>query len=154
MGFPFSVENATESELELSKLQLALEKVCGIEEISQSVHVLVTTDQQVQELNQRFRGIDATTDVLTFPSGQNHPFPLGDIAISLPYAQRQASARGVGLEQELIALIVHGVLHLKGYDDVQDEDKLRMQTRMNEIGEMIGTPIDAFWTSVLHQEEE
>ena len=154
MGSPFSIENETGFELNLSATQLALEKVCEIESIQQAVNVLLTTDQQVQELNLRFRGIDGPTDVLTFPSGQSQPFPLGDIAISLPYAQRQATARGVSLEHELIALIVHGVLHLKGYDDEQDEDKVKMQTRMNEIGEMIGTPIDAFWTSVLHREEE
>ena len=82
------------------------------------------------------------------------PFPLGDIAISIPYAQRQALLRGVSLADELTALIVHGVLHLVGYDDETEADKLRMQQRMNEVGEMIGTPIDAFWTSVLHQNGE
>ena len=148
----FSVEDATESALDTEPLRVALVKVCDIEKITQSVNVLLSSDEQVRDLNSRFRNVDATTDVLTFPSGQPSPFPLGDIAISIPYAERQAKLRGVPLEDELIALIVHGALHLVGYDDEAESDKLLMQKRMNEVGEMIGTPIDAFWTSVLHQD--
>ena len=150
----FSVENATESFLETEPLRVALTRICDIEKISQSVAVLLSSDEYVRDLNVRFRNVKSTTDVLTFPSGQQSPFPLGDIAISIPYAQRQALLRGVSLADELTALIVHGVLHLVGYDDETEADKLRMQQRMNEVGEMMGTPIDAFWTSVLHQNGE
>ena len=154
MGPHFSVENATESALDTEPLRGALARVCEIENITQSVTVLLSSDEHIRNLNSRFRNVDSTTDVLTFPSGQPSPFPLGDIAISTPYAERQAQLRGVPLENEHIALIVHGVLHLLGYDDETEADKLRMQHRMNEIGEMIGTPIDASWTSVLHQDGE
>ena len=149
-----TVENSTEVVLELVPLLDCLNRVCQIEGVGQSVHVLVTDSDHVHDLNQRFRGVDADTDVLTFPSGQGLPFPLGDIAISLPYAMRQAEHRGVSIENELVALIVHGVLHLGGFDDETESDRLSMQKRMNEIGERIGTPIDAGWSSVLHREEE
>lgn len=149
-----TVENHSEQAIELDPLRAALAKIAEIEDIVQPVHVLLTSSERICELNTRFRHIDAETDVLTFPSGQGHPFPLGDIAVSVPYAKRQAELRGVSTEDELIALIVHGVLHLVGYDDEEESEKLKMQSRMNEIGEMIGTPIDAHWTSVLHQEEE
>ena len=154
MSLPHSVENATTVPVDLASLQDVLVRVCGIVHVTQSVHILLSDDEAIQELNQRFRGVDSTTDVLTFPSGQREPFPLGDIAISVPYAERQAQARGVSAHNEFIALIVHGVLHLVGYDDEEEDDKTAMQKRMNEIGELIGTPIDAFWTSVLHQDEE
>lgn len=149
-----TVEDSSDSNVSLGPLRACLSLVCEIEEVSQSVNVMLMGSQQVRELNRKFRGVDADTDVLTFPSGQAFPFPLGDIAISLPYATLQAALRGVSTENELVALIVHGVLHLVGYDDETEEDRLNMQIRMNEIGETIGTPIDAHWTSVLHQEEE
>ncbi len=149
-----TVECEIDSHVDVAFLLDRLNRICLIEGVGQAVHVLVTGSEKVQELNLRFRGVDLDTDVLTFPSGQGLPFPLGDIAISHPYAVRQAEQRGVSTEEELVALIVHGVLHLVGYDDETEPDKLRMQTRMNEIGEMIGTPIDAYWTSVMHQEEE
>jgi probable rRNA maturation factor len=154
MSLLHTVENATTVHVDLASLEDVLARVCGLVQVTQSVHILLSGDEAIQELNQRFRGIDSTTDVLTFPSGQREPFPLGDIAISVPYAERQAQARGVSAHNELIALIVHGVLHLVGYDDEEEDDKTAMQKRMNEIGELIGTPIDAFWTSVLHQDEE
>jgi rRNA maturation RNase YbeY len=148
------VENSSATSVSLDPLRACLSLVCEIEEVSQPVNVMLMGSQELRELNKTFRGVDADTDVLTFPSGQALPFPLGDIAISLPYANRQAALRGVSTENELVALIVHGVLHLVGYDDETEEDRLNMQIRMNEIGETIGTPIDAHWTSVLHQEEE
>lgn len=150
----FSVENDSSFELESDRLSSVLAQICELEGISQSVNVLLTSDEAVRALNARFRGIDSPTDVLTFPSGEGLPFPLGDIAVSVPYAKLQAEARGVELHDELIALIVHGVLHLLGHDDETDAERLKMQSRMNEIGEMIGTPIDASWTSVLHQSGE
>lgn len=149
-----SVDDLTGSELDLSELNQTLARICEIEAISQAVHIQLTSDDEIQRLNRGFRGVNASTDVLTFPSGQGAPFPLGDIAISVPYAFRQAEARGVSLHDEVIALMVHGVLHLVGLDDETEEDRSEMQRRMNELGDVIGTPIDASWTSVLHQEEE
>ncbi|MFX8316485.1 rRNA maturation RNase YbeY, partial [Acinetobacter baumannii] len=76
-------------------------------------------------MNSEFRGIDQPTDVLTFPADQSVVgAPLGDIAIGVGYATRQARARGVSLTQELCYLAIHGALHLAGFDDETEQDRL------------------------------
>lgn len=112
------------------------------------VCVLVTTDERVAELNRLFRGIDAPTDVLTFPSGEAQT--LGDVAIALPYAERQAELRGVSLDQELSYLAIHGALHLVGFDDEEESDRLEMVAEMNRIAKLAGLPPDEDWYSMLH----
>lgn len=77
------------------------------------VSVLLTDDTEMQRLNRQYRGIDKTTDVLSFPSGDDW---LGDIVISLPQCERQAAAQGVPVRQELSRLAIHGTLHLLGRD--------------------------------------
>src|SRR5271166_529241 len=81
------------------------------------VSLLLAGDAEIRDLNRTYRGVDAATDVLSFPLGDPdwrgaHREFLGDIAISVPYAQRQAAARGVELETELAYLAIHGALHL------------------------------------------
>ena len=78
--------------------------------------VLLTTDDEVRELNRTFRGIDEPTDVLSFPSAGQFADSAGDIAIAVPYATRQAKARGESLQTELCYLAIHGALHLMGLD--------------------------------------
>jgi probable rRNA maturation factor len=84
-------------------------------------------------LNRRFRRIDRPTDVLSFPSEAKKSSSgfLGDIVIDVPYAARQARARGHSLERELQILLAHGVLHLLGYDHETDDGKMfRLQRRL------------------------
>jgi len=76
-------------------------------------------DAHICELNSEWRGIDAPTDVLSFP--MDDPQLLGDLVISLPTASRQAKERSYGLRDELRILMVHGVLHLLGYDHDESE---------------------------------
>jgi probable rRNA maturation factor len=121
--------------------------------IDREVCVLLTTDEDVRELNHRFRNIDETTDVLSFPAGDFPDGPLGDIAISVPYARRQAAARKVSLAQELAYLAVHGALHLVGYDDDTDEDRGQMVAEMNRIAVMAELKPDENWSSLLHSED-
>ncbi|MCA9873847.1 MAG: rRNA maturation RNase YbeY [Anaerolineales bacterium] len=84
--------------------------------------ILLTDDEQIQQMNRDFRGFDKPTDVLSFPAGEALPGMeeadpyLGDIAISVPYAARQAAQAGHDLAGELQLLTIHGVLHLLGYD--------------------------------------
>lgn len=144
---------SNETSIEVDGLEKVLKDVATIEGIHQAIHVRLVGNSEIQLLNHRWRDLDKPTDVLTFPSGMPLPFPAGDIVISVDYAIAQAQERNVPLPDELIALLVHGVLHLSGYDDETDNDKRAMQRRMNEIGNLIGTPIDAEWTSVLHQDE-
>lgn len=117
-----------------------------------TVDVLLTTDGEIQALNQRFRGIDEPTDVLTFPGGDFPGSPLGDIAISVEYADRQAKARGVSLRTELGYLAIHGCLHLVGFDDESEEDRKEMVREMNRAATAAGLPADEEWASILHAE--
>jgi probable rRNA maturation factor len=98
--------------------QLAREHVARGREF----HCLVTGDVELKSLNLRFRGKDAATDVLSFPSGEKNP--LGDIAISLGRARAQARERGHSIETEVCILLLHGVLHLTGMDHETDGGKM------------------------------
>lgn len=115
------------------------------------VCLLLTTDERIRLLNRDFRGIDEPTDVLTFPSGDSPPEPLGDVAISVPYAGRQALARRVELEQELAYLAIHGALHLAGLDDQDDADRVEMVAEMNRAAVAAGFLPDDDWFSILHE---
>jgi probable rRNA maturation factor len=91
------------------------------------VHVLVTGDEQVRELNRRYRGVDAPTDVLAFPDGDELPSGsryLGQLVISLDRARRQAEELGHGELRELEELVLHGTLHLLGHDHEQDRGEM------------------------------
>jgi len=113
------------------------------------VSVLITDDETVRELNRAYRKIDSTTDVLAFafqeeaegsvfPTGAERVTHLGEVIVSLPQAERQAGELGHSLKRELAALVVHGVLHLLGYDHEKPEDKGRMAAREAEISARLG----------------
>jgi probable rRNA maturation factor len=104
--------------------------------------IVLTDDAQLRELNRDYLGIDAPTDVLSFPASETDPETgaryLGDILISVPRARDQAEAAGHPLESELQLLVVHGVLHLLGHDHAQAEEKARMWKAQAEILEGLG----------------
>lgn len=114
---------------------------------SPEVAVLLTSDEHVQQLNRTFRGVDAPTDVLTFVGDEPGS---GDIAIAVPYAERQAALRGVPLEQELAYLAIHGALHLAGLDDEEEDERREMVDRMNVAAVAAGFLPDENWASILH----
>jgi probable rRNA maturation factor len=92
--------------------------------------IVLTDNEHLQELNLNYLGIDAPTDVLSFPASETDPESgaryIGDILISIPRARAQADAAGHSLEAEVELLVVHGVLHLLGHDHAEPEDKARM----------------------------
>ncbi|MCL6649643.1 MAG: rRNA maturation RNase YbeY [Chloroflexi bacterium] len=105
-----------------------------------AVSVQLTDDATVQALNRTYRGIDAPTDVLAFgfdpgdfalPPGA--PRQLGELVIAVPYSARSAAEQGQTLAQELLVLVVHGTLHLLGYDDEEDEAWRTMKRRQDSI---------------------
>jgi probable rRNA maturation factor len=106
------------------------------------ISVVLTDDAQLQQLNREYLGIDAPTDVLSFPASETDPESggayLGDILISVPRAAQQAEAAGHPLSSEVQLLVVHGVLHLLGYDHATAEDKSRMWAAQAAILESIG----------------
>jgi probable rRNA maturation factor len=104
--------------------------------------VVVSDDAQLQELNRSYLGIDAPTDVLSFPASEQDPETgrryVGDVLISLPRAAQQASDAGHALEAELQLLVVHGVLHLLGHDHASEDEKARMWAVQTDILERLG----------------
>ena len=99
--------------------------------------LVVTDDSQLQELNHDFLGIDAPTDVLAFPADFTDPDSqqhyLGDILISLPRAVEQAAAHQQSPQAELLLLVVHGTLHLLGYDHTTEDEQAAMWAAQTEI---------------------
>lgn len=92
-------------------------------------------DATIQALNRRYRGEDKPTDVLSFPLADAlQPFLLGEVIISIETAARQAEQRGRPLREELQVLLIHGILHLLGYDhEVSRRDAIRMQRKEREV---------------------
>lgn len=92
------------------------------------VSVVVTNDRTIRRLNRRYRGLDAATDVLSFPLGDGalEGEPFGDIVISYETARRQARGYGAPLAAEIARLAVHGALHLCGYDHRERSEAARM----------------------------
>jgi probable rRNA maturation factor len=95
------------------------------------VTVLLTTDMAVRKLNREFRGIDKATDVLSFPAQSLPGFEVaGDLAISVPKAMRQAGEQGHALSVEVKVLMLHGLLHLAGYDHETDTGQMARRERL------------------------
>lgn len=139
-AFDISVEVTVESaSLDITALSDLAERVMAGEAVAPgtSLAVLITDDEEVRQMNRQFLGIDEPTDVLSFPDdagdfiqGAAAEPLLGDIAIALPTAQRQALEAGHPLAAELAHLLVHGILHLCGYDHVESaEEEARMRAR-------------------------
>jgi probable rRNA maturation factor len=148
------VVNETKHRVRVSAIREALAMTFSLHSHpGAEVCVLLTDDERMTALNKQFRQVDDTTDVLSFPAGDFPNSPLGDIAISVPCAKRQAQARGVPLDVELTYLAIHGGLHLMGFDDEKDEDRATMVAEMHRIGIAIGLPEDSDWSSYLHGDE-
>jgi probable rRNA maturation factor len=92
------------------------------------VGVCLLSDRSMHALNKRFRGIDRPTDVLSFGDGPRLPraerAPLGEVAIAVPTAARQAREAGHSLDREVCLLALHGYLHLLGYDHERDDGRM------------------------------
>ncbi|MET0621235.1 MAG: rRNA maturation RNase YbeY, partial [Thermoanaerobaculia bacterium] len=88
------------------------------------VSVLFCADTRMRALNRRYRGQDRPTDVLAFPAGDAGSGFLGDIVISVPYAEREARRRREPGAREIDRLLVHGLLHLMGYDHETDDGEM------------------------------
>ncbi len=133
-----------------TRILTAAESVCA-ELLPDSIVALrFVSDTAIRELNRGFLGLDRATDVLSFPS-EPEPAPThgrkvtalalshaGDIAVSWDTARRQALANGNSLEDECIALITHGLLHLAGYDHETDADEAEMQQRAERLLARVG----------------
>lgn len=107
--------------------------------------LVLTGDAPLHELNRQYLGVDAPTDVLSFPAGEIDPETelsyLGDVIISYQRAQAQAVAGGHSVEDELQLLVVHGVLHLLGRDHAEEIEKVKMWAEQSAILFRLGCSI-------------
>lgn len=155
----FYVENETESTLPFDTEQLAklvIEKVLDIEAcpFETEVSILLTDNEGIKRYNKEFRGIEKDTDVLSFPNldydspsdfscvegheidyinPESDEIILGDIIISINKVYSQAEEYGHTLKREFAFLIVHSMLHLLGYDHIDEEDAAIMEPKQESI---------------------
>ena len=121
----------------LEALKHSKAKVKGAAELS----ILLTNDEEQHELNQQWRGKDSSTNVLSFP--QIEPFGsvvgiLGDITLARETLEREAVEQGTSFEHHFTHLVVHGFLHILGYDHLTDEEALQMESLETQILASLG----------------
>lgn len=98
-----------------------------------SATIAFVSDRAIRQLNRQFRGVDKATDVLSFPAENENESNLGDIAISVETAAVQAKENGLTFEGEVAQLILHGLLHLSGYDHETDNGEMnRLELRLRK----------------------
>ena len=138
---PFA-SSVTEARLESVARRVLEAESVGAAELS----VTVTDDETVRSLNREYAGEDAVTDVLSFSQREGEEFAappggaplLGEVVIAYPTAARQAGERGKSQEAEVARLLIHGILHLLGYDHGEPEEGRRMRAREEELVEAAG----------------
>ena len=112
-----------------------------------SVSLLFTDDERIKELNNNYRGKDMATDVLSFSQMEGEEFGfenhfLGDIVIAVPYVTEQARRLGHSVFEEVRYLILHGILHLMGYDHNEDEDCEMSRLEKNIYKKLTGETVE------------
>ncbi|MCH5298831.1 MAG: rRNA maturation RNase YbeY [Ruminococcus sp.] len=125
--------------------------VLELEKFSEPAEISVTfsDNEQIRKLNSQYREIDSATDVLSFPMGENGEYDmnletgakiLGDVVISMEKAVEQAEAFGHSLQREVGYLTAHSVLHLLGYDHIDNMDRVRMREKEEFVMDELGLP--------------
>lgn len=125
--------------LEIRLMRKLVEKIfddLGLQ--TQEVSITFASDRFVRRLNKKYRGVDTPTDVLAFAMKEGEwpeiqPHLLGDVVISVDTAKKQALDLGHSLNRELAILLIHGVLHLIGYDHMRPSEAKRMQALEKKI---------------------
>jgi probable rRNA maturation factor len=103
----------------------------AVDQPTVAVTIAFVSDRNIRALNKHFRGVDKSTDVLSFPSDESDN--LGDIAISVDTAARQAKENNLTLNGEISQLILHGLLHLCGYDHETDNGEMnRLELKLRK----------------------
>jgi probable rRNA maturation factor len=140
------VDEALAGAVDRGWLEGVARKVLAAENVGarSEVGLVISTNERVQELNRDYRGRDEPTDVLAFSARDDADSPpfisppdgvlhLGEVIISYPQALAQAEEQGHPLKKELSILLIHGLLHLLGYDHEKADARRKMQTREKEL---------------------
>ncbi len=136
------IEIEDEAWSEVAGLEALVEAAAtaALEGSDEHVTILLTDDETQRDLNQRFRGKDATTNVLSFPAGANPEAHLGDLSLAYGVCAREAAEQGKTLAAHLQHLVAHGVLHLLGYDHQEDAEAEAMEALERTILAGLGVP--------------
>ena len=136
-------DGEVEDRVDLDALREMLERVLAEESVGgdAALAVVLSDDVLLRELNERHRGLDEPTDVLSFPAAEGEEIPLpegeppylGDIVVSVETVERNAAEAGLGAGEELAHVILHGLLHLLGYDHEEAADEARMKAREESV---------------------
>lgn len=139
----FSVSEGIVPPFDESEFERIVEYVLAEEEIDRPclVSVSLVMDDEIRELNAEWRGIDAVTDVISLECerpddpdlAEDEPCELGDIVLAPAYIADQAQRLGTGFETEFTLLLVHGMLHLLGYDHLDDDEARAMEAREDAL---------------------
>ena len=147
--FEIIYQNIEENEQYEKIVEKVLSKCFEEEKIKESklvITITLTDAENIREINNKYRGIDKETDVLSFPMFEKEELDkkiietdfmyedvLGDIIISIPKVEEQAVEYGHSFERELSYMLVHGFYHLMGYDHIEEEDKKIMRPKEDKI---------------------
>lgn len=143
---PIDIQNNTDYPVSDEALIRAVMTVLQLHEVDPQteIAVVITDDEEVRSLNSQFRGVDSPTDILSFPADEppivipDEPPYLGDLIIAYPYAKAQAERVGQDVNDNLSLLVVHGTLHLLGYDHDTPENKAEMWAKQADALRVLG----------------
>lgn len=150
MTFSIDIQNDNNYAVDAARLQAASTAVLSRHDLhpDTSLTVVINDNDFIRNLNRQYRQVDAPTDVLSFPADappveiEGEPPYLGDLVIAFPYASAQAEREGHPLSDSLALLVVHGTLHLLGYDHDTDENRADMWTAQEEALKSLGISPD------------
>ncbi|WP_418627526.1 rRNA maturation RNase YbeY [Anaerosinus sp.] len=147
-NFPQEVQVTVAMEEIVKKVLNKVAELYGLEEDAE-VGVTLTDNEYIKELNTKYRNKECSTDVLSFALNEGEEPEIvdgpsvnliGDIIISVETAQMQAEEYGHSLERELAFLTVHGMMHLLGYDHIEEEDRIEMRKEEEYVLGELGIP--------------
>ncbi len=146
MTFTIDIQNEADYPVDAARLQAASQQVLSQHDVDPdtTLSIVFVDNAYIQNVNQQFRGVDAPTDVLSFPADEppveiegELPY-LGDLIVAFPYASEQAAREGHALMDSLSLLVVHGTLHLLGYDHDTTENRAEMWAAQDEALTALG----------------
>lgn len=152
------VLDTVESDADTEVLAALVRTVLAAEAASVAISVALVDDPTIRALHREFQDQDSATDVLSFPLHDaedegpdvfdpDAEGPGGEVVVSVDTARREAAARGVPFEAELSLYVIHGVLHIIGYDDLDDAARARMRAAEARHLAAAGYPADLFTTT-------
>lgn len=148
------IEENVEYENLINKVVDECFKTEGLDKLKLYISITLTVPEVIKEANKKYRNIDKATDVLSFPMFEKEELEeliknnydvedvLGDLIISIPKVEEQATEYGHSFERELAYMVVHGFYHLMGYDHMEENDKKEMRQKEDEVLNKLGITRD------------